>query len=368
MVGVGRLAGPTRHRSDVTQASIAFDVLVAWAKPPSLTSSDEPLAPTLDLGREVLASASVDGATVELISTWSGEVGDINVAAQRQCWLRMEFPESSFNDLLDNWVRPLQDMLIVLLGRPVRLTKLALRPADATDSTSVRVVFGAIQAGPEVNLAPLSLISWGRETMFTREELPVTFADLIKGWFAARTDLSEAVTLLCSPFYAPFMYSEHPYAATFQSAESIARARYAGAEKAKDEHAARVQSIIEAARASGVKAEDVEWAERVLRSRNDKTLTNLIEELLADAGPLGEAILARDPNFASTAASARTRVSHPGGERGVTTVQRYWYGQVLLWVVRARLAIEVGIPAEDVFERIIKRGTFTQSVERLDKN
>jgi hypothetical protein len=229
----------------------------------------------------------------------------------------------------------------------------------------VRVVFGALQAEPSADVTNSSLTSWGSETMFARDELPGGLEEFVAGWFAARAELSDAVTLLCSPFYAPFMYSDHLYAAIFQSAESIARARYTGAEKSRAEHRQRVARIAEAARAGGVPPEDVDWAEGILAGRNDKKLADLIGELVADAGALGEAILARDPHFTRTVASARARVSHPGGKQGLTTIQRYWYGQVLLWVVRARLAAETGLATDVISRQVIKRGSFDHAVSEI---
>lgn len=136
-------------------------------------------------------------------------------------------------------------------------------------------------------------------------------------------------------------------------------------EKTKAEHRQRVARIVEAARAGDVPAEDVDWANGILASRNDKTLTDLIGELVAGAGALGEAILARDPDFARTVASARARVSHPGGKHGLSSVQRYWYGEVLLWVVRARLAGEAGLATDLMSHQVTKRGSFDHAVSEI---
>ena len=342
-------------------ASFSFDSLAAWAEPPSLITWEPGTAAVLDEKTHVLGTSDVGEDKVELVAGWTGVIGDLAIEARRECWFRLRFGSTTFRDILDQWVRPLQDLLIILLGRPVRLTTLSL---TGQGEQVLRAVFGGLQVAGEPEATPIDLISWGRETMFTNGELPIGLDQLITGWFRARADLGDAVTLLCSPFYAPFMYSEHRYAATFQSAESIAQSKFAGAEKPKADHKQRVARIVEAAEAGGVPAEDVEWAMRVLRSRNDKTLAQLISELVASTGPLGELVLAKDPGFPGTAASARTRVSHPGGE-GITTVQRYWYGEVLLWIVRAHIAVEAGIPAADVHRQIIQRGNFIQAVAKL---
>lgn len=357
-----------------SRAAFSFDVLVSWANPPSLVNWDSPAGDTIDLTRHELDRACVNESIVRLTADWAGEAGDDAVDVRRQCWLRVDLPSLGLSDLLERWVGPLQDMLIILLGRPVRLTDLSVVPVGGPDETengatgrssSVRVVFGGLMAAPGTKVSWASLRNWGTPTMFVREDLPIGFGELVKGWFAARAEFSEAVALLCSPFYAPFMYSEQRYAAIFQSAEAAARLKYAGPERTKQKHRARVRAIVDAARAADVLDEDVGWAERVLRSRNDKTLAQLIGELLADIGVLGDKIIERDPEFAGTTASTRARVSHPGGQ-AVTTEQRYWYGEVLLWIMRARLATEAGLPLEGITAQILDRGHFTQTVEQIE--
>ena len=217
-------------------------VVAPWASPPALVDwGDDPRTGKIDLTRHELEQATVNDATVRLTADWNGEAGGDVVDARRRCWLRVAFQQLDLDDVLDQWVRPMQDLLIVLLGRPLRLTDLSVVPdttGDAKDDESddperekpVRVLFGGLMAAPGGEASWASLRSWGAPTMFLREDLPASFADLVAGWFAVRENLGEAIALLCSPFYAPFIHAEHRYAATFQSAESIARAKDAGAE------------------------------------------------------------------------------------------------------------------------------------------
>jgi NAD(P)-dependent dehydrogenase (short-subunit alcohol dehydrogenase family) len=49
-------------------------------------------------------------------------------------------------------------------------------------------------------------------------------------------------------------------------------------------HQERVAAVVRAAQAAGVEDDTVTWAERVLRSRNDKTLAQKIEDVVRSAG------------------------------------------------------------------------------------
>jgi hypothetical protein len=204
-------------------------------------------------------------------------------------------------------------------------------------------------------------------TLVTRLNSPLSFQQLLEAWFSIRGELPDAITLLCGPFYAPFIYSEHRFGSTFQSAEALARARFGGAEKARAAHAARMDRVIAAARDAGMEADEMEWAARVLRSHNDKTLADLMKELVESTGAIGSAILAKVPDFHKEAASARTRVSHPGANRGraLSTEQRYWHGEALLWVVRASLLAELGVDSCEISRRVQSRGGFLETLQHL---
>ena len=62
-------------------------------------------------------------------------------------------------------------------------------------------------------------------------------------------------------------------------------------------HQERVVAIVGAAQAAGVEDDTVAWAERVLRSRNDKPLSQKIQDVVRSAGACGGAVLKAAPRF-----------------------------------------------------------------------
>lgn len=148
---------------------------------------------------------------------------------------------------------------------------------------------------------------------------------------------------MCGPYYAPFIYSGHRYASTFQSTEALAHSLYKGKEKNKPEHQARVNAVAAALEAAALDTDNLRWARAVLLSRNDKPLRKLIDELIAGAGEIGLQLTLAAPGLAEDAAAARALVSHPGSG-GPDVVRRYWIGEALTWVVRAHLLSQLGIP------------------------
>jgi hypothetical protein len=128
-------------------------------------------------------------------------------------------------------------------------------------------------------------------------------------------------------------------------------------------HQERVAAVVGAAQAAGVEDDTVAWAERVLRSRNDKTLAQRIEDVVRSAGACGDAVLKAAPTFPSTVASERTGVSHPGAGRSLDAADRYWHGEVLTWIARTVLLAAAGV--HDVDRRTVARAAFQHAIEQL---
>jgi hypothetical protein len=169
--------------------------------------------------------------------------------------------------------------------------------------------------------------------------------------------LSDVVTGLCGPYYAPFIYSGHRYASTFQSAEALAHAIFESRQKTRPEHRARVDAVAAALEIAGLGTDNLDWARRVLLSRNDKPLRELMEELIAKADAIGVRLTRVAPRLAEEAAAARALVSHPGSG-GPNVIRRYWIGEALTWLIRAHLLSLLGIPMKDVAVKATQRASF----------
>lgn len=224
-----------------------------------------------------------------------------------------------------------------------------------------------VQPDADEDVSASTVRSYDRPTLLLPDNAFVPFHDLVPKWCDLIEEIPDVLTQLCSPFYAPFMYSEHRYASTFQAAEALARKRYSSREKSKAEHAARVKAITDAAESAEVDLATVKWAGKVLQGRNDKSLPDLISDLLVDAGAAGEQALAACPDLAQLMTKARTGVSH-GGAKGATTVTRYWLGEVLVWILRLHLIRELGVPDEEAQRLVRSNPGFTYAIEQLSNS
>lgn len=385
-VGGANLRGPFQEVQEVHRPSMAlagchtnadlfsevwcdFDYLDAWADPPSITDEgDQREEVAVRLAKVELAHAEVRDVSVRLVSGVQGTSGGSRVDLLRWTSFAVTPPSSRpARELVDSCVRPLQDLLVFCVGRSVRLTSLRLMPIDLEDHRegSAEAFFSAVQ--PPASRTPTfaDIESYTAPTILSLRRSPVAPDELVIRWFDLWSTYREVLTLLLSPLYAPFMYSEHGYSSTFQSAEALHDLVLPTRDVAKADHRQRVEAVIAALEAAKIDAATIEWVTRLVQARNDKPLGRKIEDLVKATGSVGDAVLAADPSFPATAAAARTGVAHGGAAKTLDSLGRYWYGQVLRWVVRARLLMDLLDDAEEAQRRVVQRTPFQHALKEI---
>jgi hypothetical protein len=335
------LDGCHTKQDSFLEVRCGFDYLDDWANVPSVQSGgDDYETVEVRVKSMDLAQAEIPGATCRLVAGVAGTSGHRRVEFSR--WtafaIRPAAPLSA-QDLISEFVRPLQDLLVFTLGRPVRLTSLRLLPIDLPDPRvgNSDAFFAAVQTPASPSRTFGDIDNYSAPTILSMRTSPIGLDKLLPRWFDLWLERRDVFTLLLAPLYAPFMFGEHGFASTFQSAELLHDSVLPTSDLAKAAHKERVKAAVEAMEGAGVEQETIDWATKVLRSRNDKPLGRRIEDLIAATGPVGEAVLEADPSIGSNSASARAGVSHGGAKKALEPIERYWYGQVLRWVVRAHL-------------------------------
>jgi hypothetical protein len=348
-------------------AQVVFDYLMPWAQPPGIVRdeiSNDDLV--IDTRRVTLAQAALcDKTKVRLCTGVEGHSDHASVHFDQWSALEVTGPAKkakTIMEVLDDWVRPLQDLLVVCLGRPVRIDHLAVRSrGQSAQDPLMGVSCQLVQ--PRLAILPraIDVESYSAPTLLTYRSCPVPFAQLIPAWFGLRDRLPDVVTDLCGPYYAPFIYSGHRYASVFQSAEALAhhlaKTKQKTKQKTGPEHRARVDSVTKALAAADLDSENLEWATKVLLGRNDKPLRELIQELIAETGKMGAKLIRVAPQLPAEAATARARVSHPGSG-GPGIFRRYWLGEALTWVIRVHVITQLGVPMKDLSQQVIKMSSF----------
>ena len=210
-----------------SQMVIIFDYLMPWVRPPGILRSDLfSSSVTVETQQETLAEAALgDGRTIRLITGVAGRRADDSVHLDQWCGMEVNGPQKSALQVLECGPGHYQDLLVVCTGQPVRIEQVLLgTPEHDPRRAPLELLFKAVQPAARAHSVASHLDSYDSPTLLTYEASPLPFNTLMGAWFALCDRLPDAVTLLCGPYYAPFIHSSHRYASTFQSAEALARA------------------------------------------------------------------------------------------------------------------------------------------------
>lgn len=362
------LTGGFTSGDAVSQVAVVFDYLMPWVQPAGIRRGG-PLSSSFTVDTEQVAleeTALGNGRTVRLVTGVAGRQDDDAIHLDQYCALEVTGEEPKpILEVLNDWVRPLQDLLVVCTGQPVRLQEVRIRPPEYDPRRrSLGLSFKAVQPAARSHPTAAQLVSYDSPSLLTYAESPLPFSRLIRSWFGLYSRLPDSITLLCGPYYAPFIYGSHRYAATFQSAEALARTLLNAREKSRRQHRARMRAVTGALEEAHVDPEITGWATRILQMRNDKPLHQLMEELISSTGYMGQMLLATVPDLGRRLAAARASVSHPG-RSGPGTLARYWLGEALIWVLRVRLLIELGVPVSDLSANVTQKPAFRDVLREL---
>jgi hypothetical protein len=377
------LAGCHAKTDAFTRIDIEFDDLRTWAESHGRVDNSERNIAKIRTDQIELAACELqDGAKVALYTGVFGRWGDDGTDLMEHAAFSVEVPApQAALDLVECYIKPLQDFLMVSLGVVVRLTEVRLSVVNEHDRRVVGTALFPVDQWPVGDQEPKSSQQWSQvfdyraPTFLTaiqllNEERPLDAGKLISRWLDDYESTSEVLRQLLAPFYTPFMSPEHRYSSTFQSAEALHQVLgLSPKDLPKPEHTERYERIIQLLKSSpDVPLVDAEWAAKVLPSRNDKSLAGKIEEILNGAGPAGAALLEAAPLFGILAGRLRGKVSHGGAH--VTTArrqQRLVYELALRWIVRGHLVCRVLAESErkSFWERLAGREGFRGIVQAL---
>jgi len=344
-----------------------FDALLPWSEPPSIAIEERGThAYRVDPARQTLVEGDYGTDTkFRLVTGGAGKMSGHKVDVEQWCQFQVQGPPTGIHAILDSWVRPLEDLLIVCLGRSLRMNEMFLLGPEANPRDgSFSLYFPAVQPQPGPPITWADLRSYGSSALITRTDSPIPVQDLVSGWLKLRKRCCPAITQICGPFHAPFMYSEHRYSSIFQSAEALARDLFETRQKTPAEHRSRVENALTVLTAGGLDTDTVRWAANVLQRGNDRPLRELIRELVESTGSLGDKLMTEAPTLPERIAMARVSVAH-GGARSVDPIERIWLGILLEWVVRVALLAEAGVPVADLAERVLRKPQVDHALAQL---
>jgi hypothetical protein len=358
------LVGGHTNAASYSAVHIRFDVLNGWANPEPLTREIEDGRTVLTVDPTTLAEVRWRAWTIRLRAYPEGRWGP-DVHLDQRVHMEIEGPPTGLRELIDGPARALQDLFIVMVGDPVVITDIFVRPDDpGWTERLLRTYFHARQPEPSQRVSPARFRNWDSRTLVVLDDDEVTFVDLVPAWLDLYEPLGYGVQLLCAPMYAPFMYIDSRYTFVFQAVERIAKHRFGGQELPASEHNARVAAVIGALTAQEISAEYIDWARARLQSSNFKKLTTLLTELFEATGKVGAALLGARADVGRTFTGVRGPAAH-GARGGRTVEERYWLERALTWVARVDLLHAAGAPLDVLDQRVTRKPEFIQAIRMV---
>ncbi|MGW0423862.1 ApeA N-terminal domain 1-containing protein [Streptomyces sp. NPDC003015] len=361
------LIGDHLASTDFSGIRAQFNHLADWSQAPEIAHTQKkPNTLVINRDSTEIMRTSWRGARLSIRSGILGNSSNGSVHLERYCMFTAEHISGSWVELLDAYLKPFQDLLILCLGRHVHMTEMELSPAGS--DRWLDAYFNMVAPQKAQQLSSSSVHGYNSPTLLTAESADKPLTEVVSSWFELHEKLKPVITLLLSSLYAPFTYGEHRYSSIFQSVEAyhkIEKSRFGdGKEIPTGDHRKRVKAVVSALKDADLPQEHIQWAKNVIQGRNDKPLKSQIKEVVASTASFGQHIFKVSPTLCDYAYDARTGVSHGAAERGTSASSRYWIGEVLLWVMRVRLLQDLGITRIGKFA--VSRPRFEYALEQAN--
>lgn len=354
-------------KDEFERAWINFDWLDSWLNPDVLEYQIEPKNTSRISGKMTdLAVANLPNSKVILRGGVTGTYSHTTVSINRYSVLVVEATEpDSWREIFEKTIKPFQDFLTVALGRPVMLTRFQVPIDDKFNVGPPDLADVFFQPDRPTGDAPTfqGLIGYTAPTLFRFSDITEQADTILTKWYKLEQDCAIVIQQLMTPYNAPSTSEVHNFLATFQALEAWNGHLFPGGEQDKVSHDQRVSEVVKAVVDAGVEPKVVDWTERILRSRNDKPLTQRVTEVVSSVGPMAELIFSVDQRFAQHVAKLRAKLAHPSIHDSHTIVACEWYGEVIRWILRASLLQSIGL--KWLPSKVCERPLFKRAVEHL---
>lgn len=352
----------------VSRLWFEVDLLTPWVAGSLARRRHGGAALELDLRTEEIGHADVHGHRLTLTRRWAGAVRSDSVDLRDTCNVRIDM--SGQLDLVKalELVRPLQDLLVLVLGRPARLTDLKIEPAESDGEFPAMldcfIPITQVSAGRPTSSAELGSY-WSSTLASFDEAFRADFAGVIAKWFQLHQELQPAITAAISPWYRDGMYSDHRFASAVQAAEAYAGIRFGEQERSSSSHRDRVNRVLTALEESDLTEDERSWTRGVLSNANRRPMRKQLEQVVDRTGLLGEAIRSVVPQFEKEVNELRRRTHHGGRRDGLGGPALFWYGEAMRVVVRVAILMDLGLADHDLISKAQKWGVLPASLSGI---
>jgi len=346
--------------------SVQYSHLPDWVRITGLTVTrhldQHKMEASYELPQDLTAETSKGTILLSFSGNASGD-GFQQFNFEQSVWFEIEAPtERSVQELLAQFVSPLQNLLTLATTKPNSITELNVfsstvyleKENKERVERPIRVVFRQhyAEAAPHKLLIPDYML-------FTLHDVLEDFESVIEKWFEVASELDVVCNLFFAIQYTPTMHLENEFLNIVNALESYHRRRMKNEVQPKDEHAARVKRII-----NKVEVSDQEWLDGILAYSNEPRLEQRLNELLQKVHGVLDTVIEDDAKFAKRVKNTRNYLTHFDQrlkKRVARGSELFWLIRKLSYVLQLCLLLEVGLPLEKCAELLHRNQAFIQT-------
>ncbi len=292
-----------------------------------------------------------DGSMVTLGAGQQGKFGvtDASLAVVHQFDVRLTTPKT-LDELLDGYVRPLVDLLTLLVDRPssVLCLKVAKRPRGKKQLVPP---YGYHDVGLRTTAEPSAGESLPLPTQIIRSD-EFAFSEQLPKWFDLAAKLGGIRGLVFGLRYASEMSVENRYLNATTAAEALHRATF----ESKRAEVGLKNQATEDWLAQYPKEERNLIKTRLNQYINDPSLADRLTELVNKAGIAFSSIVPNPPEWVKLVKNVRNDLTHQEGvpKVRVTSRQMYVLAESVALLVTICFLVDLGFTPEDLLDRLLR--------------
>lgn len=345
--------------------SLNLEWLSDWAplQPLDLGNERELIIP---LEEDPLVSARISDSKLSLVRSVGHSWSLLEITVNQTCSIRIE-GSGFISDLISEWVTPIQDLMLVILGyRPGALGISVGFPMDEPQGPGWAEFrprwprLGVTNVRPP---GPVGDPSYSKTILLPNDNL-FDCGNLISEWFDTRKELGVPVAMLNAASRSGNTHAEHRYLTLFIALDALAKLSEEIDTKAMPprEFGERIASL-EKVLDPNVIGEDVRsWALNILKGKNQKSQKRTIEDFLVQSMLLPSDSIQR---IAAVLSNVRVDIAHNGVIKDITrdyvAHRVIWLTELMEWILRAELLVQLGAPRSNVVSRLEANSKFRRT-------
>lgn len=354
------------ENQEINMVSIRFDVLDDWGSEHLIAGRDFTFEDgALHLPPPRSHSASMDGISMTL--HLGGELRPESGGYRASRFSSIEVADViRLNQVVDEWVVPLQTLLEFLVGGPSRVTQIKVQLTDLGESPR-----RFLDLYPALLQSPVEPDSGrGQSNMLaskaTLEDHGLSYSDLMSNYHILRQSVMHRTALqyIChSQSRILDQSADAEFLAVFRAAELYHGAAIGGTAIPPSDHYKRVADIVR-----GAPKEWKSWVRDQIADSNRKGLKRQIDELAERADDTGSSIREVWPKFARHMAEYRAVAAHGQPTSSGDIGLRFHAGSMALrWLLRHVYLLELGLSTAEANRLIQSSKGFGDDVQLLQE-